>query len=271
LIIFYCNSKISLHFCKDCKIFCEGVKGSGVVEQNLPLPLISTTAAAAKPNGLICHNDLVDYNGLVSRNNHINHIGFIDHKSLIGFAGHIGLDGFIGLVSCNCIIGLINLAALSNHWLIGLIGVIGFGLSSLVGHNNLVALIGYNGLVSFIGLGFIGFIGLGLVSLARLISRISLVNVGGFSGFSLISLVGPNYLIGLVVRCIIGLIDLSALLNHWPIGIISIFGFGLIALSASVVSSACWLIFLISLIGILTHQPFCKRLTAAIIKTTKIS
>jgi hypothetical protein len=35
LIVIYCYSRISLHFCKDCKIFCDGVN-----------------AATTKPNGL---------------------------------------------------------------------------------------------------------------------------------------------------------------------------------------------------------------------------
>jgi hypothetical protein len=33
-LIVWCDySKISFHFCKDCRIFCEGVKGNGIVKQ----------------------------------------------------------------------------------------------------------------------------------------------------------------------------------------------------------------------------------------------
>jgi hypothetical protein len=54
----------------------------------------------------------------------------------------------------------------------------------------------------------------------------------------------------------ISLINLSALWNHWPIGLISVNvnGSGLIASSASSASLARWLIGLISIIGLLTHQ-----------------
>jgi hypothetical protein len=49
-------SKISFHFCKDCRIFCEGVKGNGIVEQKLEnknqKEAMSTTAAIAKLNDL---------------------------------------------------------------------------------------------------------------------------------------------------------------------------------------------------------------------------
>jgi hypothetical protein len=52
LIVIYCNSKISLHFRKDCEIFCEGKKVNGVVKQNLPLSLMATQAAAARTHGV---------------------------------------------------------------------------------------------------------------------------------------------------------------------------------------------------------------------------
>jgi hypothetical protein len=63
------------------------------------------------------------------------------------------------------------LAALSNHWPIGFIGI-----NSLVSQISLISvsgLIGHNGLVSFIGLGFVSFIGLGLVSLIGLTGHIT--------------------------------------------------------------------------------------------------
>jgi hypothetical protein len=59
-------SKISFHFCKDCRIFCEGVKGNGIVEQKLEDKnqegAMSTTAAIAKLNDLFGHNALVGRN-----------------------------------------------------------------------------------------------------------------------------------------------------------------------------------------------------------------
>jgi hypothetical protein len=64
----------------------------------------------------------------------------------------------------------------------------------------------------------------------------------------------------------ISLINLSASWNHGPIGIIGVVGFGhIIALSASAVSSACWLIGLDGLIGLLTHRQFLDSLATALI------
>jgi hypothetical protein len=60
--------------------------------------------------------------------------------------------------------------------------------------------------------------------------------------------------------------------NHWPIGLIGVIGFGLIASSASAVSSARRLIGLVSLVGLLTHRPFLNSLATALIAAkTKIS
>jgi len=53
--------------------------------------------------------------------------------------------------------------------------------------------------------------------------------------------------------------------NHWPIGLVSVIGFGLIASSASAVSSACRLIGLVGLVGLLTHRPFLDSLATALI------
>ncbi len=80
--------------------------------------------------------------------------------------GHTSPNGLIGLAGC-CIIGLIDLLALSKHWL-----------------NGLVDFLGCNDLVGFIGLGLVGFIGLSLVSLS------------GISGIS--GRIGHNGTVGLV-------------------------------------------------------------------------
>jgi hypothetical protein len=87
-------------------------------------------------------------------------------------------------------------------------------------------------------------------------------------GLSLVSLGGLIFLVGC---CIIGLIELSALSNHWPIGLIGIIVLDLIASSASTAYLACWLISFVSLLGASIHQLFCERLTTAIIETIKIS
>jgi hypothetical protein len=69
MLIVRCNySEISFHFCEDCRIFHEGVKGNGMVEQKLENEnregTMSTTAATAKLNDLFGHNALVVRNNL---------------------------------------------------------------------------------------------------------------------------------------------------------------------------------------------------------------
>jgi hypothetical protein len=171
------SSKISFHFCDNCRIFREGVKGATVIPnvlfgRNLAFGLISafgqnltfgrTTAFGLITafgyitvgccitlqlcNGRVDRNDLVNHNGLVGRNDLIDHIGLV-------FLGHNGLNGVIGLVVS----------------FIGFVGQVGLGsIVILVGLNG-IGLIGYNGLVGFISLGLVGFIGLGVVSLKRIV------------------------------------------------------------------------------------------------------
>ncbi len=88
---------------------------------------------------------------------------------------------------------------------------------------------------------------------------------------SLVSLVGFIGHFSLVSRCIIGLIELAALPNHWPLGLIGVISLGLIASSASTASLARRLISFFSLVGSSTHRLFCKRLTAAVIEATHIT
>ena len=123
LIVIY--SKKSLHFREDCGMFCEG----------------EWEEQSQQPK-----HDLVDHYGVIGRADLINRISLVGSISLSGFIGQvsfIGLSivGFVGLslVSLGglishfslvgrCIIGLIDLSASSNHWPIGLIGIIGLGL-----------------------------------------------------------------------------------------------------------------------------------------------
>jgi hypothetical protein len=194
LIVEYKYSNICLHFCKDCRILCEGVKdnGNGVSQQLFGLGKTGFVGL----NGQI---GCASYNGLVGHNNHINHIGLVGHKRLTGIAG------FVGIVSCNSIISLINLEAMLNHWLIGLIGVIGFGLISLVGLSGfgLIGLSGINGLIGKFGL--IGFVG--LVSL----SGFGLISLTGISGFGLV--LGVLILVGVSGFSLVGLDSLVAAIN----------------------------------------------------------
>jgi hypothetical protein len=96
-------------------------------EKDLSAP--SDTLAATASFGQI---SLVSISGLIGRNRLVSFID-LDVVSLISFIslnGHIGLIGRIGhngLINVICL-SLIKLSALSNHWLISLIGVIGLGL-----------------------------------------------------------------------------------------------------------------------------------------------
>jgi hypothetical protein len=119
-------SKISLHFYKDCGIFCEGdqentnngndTEDDDVVvwqKSNLPLLLLLTLA--------------------ISTQAALNASAPSDTLAETATFGQISL---------------INLLALSNHWPIGLIGIISLGLISLVGLSGfgLVGLSGISGL-----------------------------------------------------------------------------------------------------------------------------
>jgi hypothetical protein len=105
------NSKISLHFRKDCRIFCEGEW-----EQSQQLTQIfDNNSNAAISQQLIG----LGQTGLIGL---FGHIGSVDHN---GSVDRNGLAGFIGL---------------------GLVGFIGFGLISLVSGFSLVGLSGISGL-----------------------------------------------------------------------------------------------------------------------------
>jgi len=163
LIVGCVYSEISFHFCEDCRILREGVKDStiGSISNNGIVGRINHNGLVGRivQNGLI-----IDHNGLVGRNDLIDHIGLdlFGHNGLYGVIGlgvsligvglvsfiglsisfiGLGIIGFVGLslVSLGglighfsfvgrCIIGLIESSASSNHWPIGLIGIIGLGL-----------------------------------------------------------------------------------------------------------------------------------------------
>jgi hypothetical protein len=114
----YCYSKIFLHFCKSYRTFCEGVKEQ-IINSNTIIEQQLIQMFDVNHNGLV---DFIGHNGLV------NFIG-------LSIAGVIGL----GLVSLIGQISLIDSLATSNHWPIGHIGVIGFGLIALSASSALLA------------------------------------------------------------------------------------------------------------------------------------
>jgi hypothetical protein len=129
------NSKISLHFRKDCGIFCEGEW-----EQSQQLTQIIDD----------------DSNAAISQR-----LVGLGQTGLFGLVGHIGSVNRNGSVDCNGLAGFIGL---------GLVGFIGFGLISLVSGFGLIGLGGISGLagrISLIGsIGLIGVISFGLIALS---------------------------------------------------------------------------------------------------------
>jgi hypothetical protein len=220
LIIVSKNSKISLHFCKDCRIFCQGIKDNSdaVVKQQMKelstASAVLASLAASATNAFIKHDGqispngpigLIRYNGLISHHE-LNEliIGLVGHHNLNKLINDLGshhelnelINGLVGHHKLNKLIdGLVSHTGLVSHFsLRGLISPI--GLDGLVGHNGLYrtqsinSLVGQITLVSVSGLighnGLIGFISLGFVSFIGL---------------------GPVSLIGLIGH-IIGLINL---------------------------------------------------------------
>jgi hypothetical protein len=211
LIVGYHYSKISLPFCKDCRIFCEGVKdnNNAFVEQQPGNYNEDVGDDEEKDNGIslvgLSGFNLVGVsgiNGLIGQISLVCLVGISDLVKQINLISLVGISGF-GLVS---LIGLGNLSIIGHISLSGfnLVGLIGpSGISSLVDHTGL-NFISHNGLVNFMGLGLDGFIGLGLVGfiglgLGSLINGISLIGLVGLIGFiGLVGLVsfGLNGLIG---------------------------------------------------------------------------
>ena len=240
LIVIY--SKKSLHFREDCGMFWEG----------------EWEEQSQQPK-----HDLVDHYRVIGRADLINRISIVGQDNLVGhpgfsLVGHtgLGLDGIslvgLGFIGVN---GLISVVSLVDHisLLVGqisLVNPIGLKLIShfcLNSRLSILDFIGHNSLIGFIDLG-VSFVGLSLDSLGGLISHISLVG-----------------------RCIIGLIELAASSNHWPISLIGVIGICLIASSASAASLARRLISFVGLIGSSTHRLSCERLATAVNEATKIT
>jgi hypothetical protein len=249
-------------------------------------------------------HDLVDHYGVIGRADLIDLIKFVGYNGqislislkLIGINGLVkcnGLFDFIGVVRLDRLVGIVNFSCLDD--LIGLVDLVKIvkldinGRNGLIGHISIVGQVGLVGFVGLIDLGDLGLVshpGFGLVSHTGLsLDGISLVGLGffgindlisviGFVGLvSFLSLVSLSGLIGhfsLIGHCIIGLIELAVLSNHWPLVLIGIISLGLIASSASTASLARWLISFVSLVGSSTHGLFCERLTTAVIEATNI-
>jgi hypothetical protein len=175
-------SKISLHFCKDCGLFCEGEW-----EHTQSVGFFDLISFGLFAEVALWLNSLAGFSTLAD-------------CWVIGFVGPIDI---IGLVSQIFLVGFVDLG-----------GIV--GLSGITGRKSLVGVIGL-GLVGFIGLGLVGFIGLSLVSLVGLISRISLI--GQISLVGLNDLIGQIFF-GPINQ--ISLDDSSASWNHRPNSLIGL-------------------------------------------------
>jgi hypothetical protein len=192
-------SKISLHFCKDCRIFCEGewkkriIKKDGkaiinaINRNNLPLLAFGRNLAfglsmafgrnlAFSLNlafGLIMAFGLTMAFGL---NNFVKRI-LVGQISLVSLSG---ISSISGRIDHNGLIGLICLSLVS---LVGLVGHIGFRFVSLIGLGNL-------SIISLINIiGQTGLIGPSASSARQLVSLIGFIGLVGLVSFGLISLI----------------------------------------------------------------------------------
>jgi hypothetical protein len=129
LIVGYRSSKISFHFCEDCRIFRDGER-----EQ------INNGDANVKQRR-ISLDDLISLVGLIGLS------GISGLVGRISLVGRIGLDGIIGLVGQSRIIqnGLVD----CNN----LVGPIGFSdISGLIDRISLVGpIIGFSGVIGLVG------------------------------------------------------------------------------------------------------------------------
>jgi hypothetical protein len=173
------ESKISLHFRKDCGIFCEGeweqiIKRDGIAiihanNRNNSQLLVFGLIMAFSHNKLI---ELIGLLGLIRFVGHIGHSCLVDIFDAIGFVRQTSLVGLIGNIS---FIGLINFGLITINGFVGLVGLIGFiGHIGLIGHSGLFGFglvnhDGYVGIFSLVGLDFIG--------LNCLVAQISLINL----------------------------------------------------------------------------------------------
>jgi hypothetical protein len=219
--------------------------------------------------GFIGQTRLIDLVGLVG------HICSVGHSVINGFSnGSNGFIGVIGLVGHICLISLVSL-----------VGLIGFGLVS--NHISLVSLSNLSGLIEFDKFNGFGSLALSasvallasqLRSLVDVITRfgllshvncISLLGSIGFSGIS--GLADQISLIRLSDLAIISLVGSLASFICRLISLIGVIGLSLIASSVSIASLARRLISFVSLVGSSIHRLYHKRLTAAVIKATKIT
>jgi hypothetical protein len=204
LIVVYDYSKISLPFCKDCRIFCEGVKDDddAFVKQRPGNYDDNVSNDEEKDNSLVRQINLVSLVGISG----FGLIGLIGHSGINNLKGFIGLNGLVsirgfGLVSLVglggfSLVGIIGLSLISHYGLICFIGL-GISLIGLGGHSGNISIIGLGNLSIIYIIGQTGLIGPSASSARQLVSLIGFIGLGGHNGLiSLVGLSGINGLIG---------------------------------------------------------------------------
>jgi hypothetical protein len=177
------DSKISLHFRKDCRIYCEGeweqiIKKDGIaiINANNRNNLQSSVFGLIMAFG---HNKLIELIGFFSLIGFVGRIGrscLVDIFHAIGFVGQTSLIGLVGNIG---FISLIDFGLITINGFVGLVGLIGFiGHIGLIGHSGLFSfgLANHNGFFSIFSL-----IGIGFVGLNCLVGQISLINLSASS------------------------------------------------------------------------------------------
>jgi len=265
LLIVGCGySEISFHFCKDCRIFCEGVKGNGIVEQKPENKYregaMSTIAAIAKLNALVGRNDVGPI-GLIVKINDLQWL-VVDSIVILNCEGaravpitiSEGANNAVPAIFCDRSSKFIvasnsegEMRKAESYFFrinsqLSLIGLTGLGgINDLFGHTDpliLVCLVGLFGLVgqnSLIHNGLVGrnylvdFIGLvGHHDLIDFIGRNTEADVG-FVGLGLVSLgrlISNISLTGFIGLGLIGFIGLG--LVSRLIGLIGLISLGLV-------------------------------------------
>jgi hypothetical protein len=202
------NSKRSLIFQEECRIFCEGEwevtdDGNAVIKQQ----------SAVGPNGIGGLIGLLSPNGFVGLN-------------LVGHTGLISLNGFVRRILVEHF-GLMGLGQNDLNHLIGLMGLIGhtglIGLNDLVGHNNLVNHVGHVSHTICRG-GIICIVShTGLIGLNGLNSLNSIINLNGNIRLDgIIGLMGHNSLIDIIGLIGLDLVDHNDLVGFFGLGLVSL-------------------------------------------------
>jgi hypothetical protein len=205
LIIYF---KISFHFCKDCRIFCEGeweVKDNGeaIIKQqsahdsNISKMLLSNDNAIVEHQRSSSNETKANATHAIKDNNEV----IVQQQSSLPFSG---INSLIGHTRLDVLYDINVLLALSLNNIskginghTGIFGLFGLCLKGFIGLVGLINCIGFNGHTSQNGLvnptGLVGLLS-GLIGLSGLDGLIGIIGLIGLVG--LIGCIGLNGYIG---------------------------------------------------------------------------